>query len=217
MAIRTVNGINYVVKIEDDTDSSYFDYDDIVLEENLRDPRRHAKRPSDVKIRGDRYNDARWLDFAATVKWAREDLGAHVDPETVDLQHVMKVINVNEPGMMRLVTTARGAHYELDRKRLAEVLTPKSHAAIAAWQGIGRYMSYLRQEWGFVGVVVHPEDDPSEKRSVWGIEAESESDAYLDEVAEELIEELEHERMKRESAQAEREASMQAMLSSSTV
>lgn len=72
--------------------------------------------------------------------------------------------------------------------------SPRQRAAAAVEQDFQRMRAWCNDEWGWVGVVVHPLHDDGcicEKRqqSLWGIESDC-GDQYLNEVAQQLAEEL---------------------------
>lgn len=72
------------------------------------------------------------------------------------------------------------------RKAQGEKITAKEQAARAARADYKRLRDWCNDRWHYVGVVVS--DEEGESTSLWGIE--SDADAYLEEVARELAEDL---------------------------
>lgn len=87
-------------------------------------------------------------------------------------------------------TGARGCDKTMAafRKRERREPTPRECAHMCMTDQIARYRRFCEGDWGFIGVEVEAVDHPTVGASLWGIESDA-GQAYLDEVAQELVDE----------------------------
>lgn len=187
----TINGIEFTVSIESDSDQGTpWENEDghgPVSEWTSR-----YKEPGELTLCKDR-GKARFYDFAAACKQARKEGWGFLPGKMI-------VDRFAHHGKRKFRAFVRFGHadqvgYGPDRNAAVSnlyakhraTMTARQYAAGAAMADYDRLRAWCAGDWQYVGVIVTC-SATGESESLWGIE--SDSDDYLEEVAKELAEQI---------------------------